>query len=111
MPKHLLIPKDNRDFDADCLDSINSVVLKRMLKWCKLKGTVPEGHFRSGEQVAIRKKAATMIDLGELDSLQRVIRLWLVKQDYRAVGIVSGFFLYRDAEVRDLLDGMLSRTE
>lgn len=103
IPEHFLLPNRNGAHDSDCRDAVDFPAMLRVLTYAKRMGVLPPDYDVAddsteyefvGSSVApeIVKELKEMLDeSGALDGR-------------RAVGIVEGFLLYHEPEIRDMLD-------
>lgn len=105
LPTHYLVQNAAGHFDRDCRDAIDFSALARVLKYAKRRGELPhERYVHHGVDDEQQAHAVSFIAPEIVEELRQVLAKSGALQKGQAVGIVYGFLLYSESEIRDLLD-------
>lgn len=104
VPKHFLIPSKSGKVDTDCAEAIDSAAFLRVLKYAKREGRLPPGYSSEYNGDAEQDVAKSLIAHNVVDEIKRMLADSGSLPEGQAVCFVTGFLLYHDAGVRDILD-------
>lgn len=104
VPQHLLVPSRNDALDADCREAINFTSLIRVITYAKARGKLPLGFHSEQDEDDVHKEASELVSSDVIDELKTVMTNSVMIKEGQVVGLVDGFLLYLDPEIRDLLD-------
>lgn len=104
VPKHLLVPSQNGELDADGPNAVDLATLKRVLKYVKHEGKLPSTFHTMQAEADEHVRAVSLVSQDELDDLKASVTRSELFQAGRSIGIVDGSLLYHDPTIRSLLD-------
>lgn len=104
VPKRLLVPLATGDLDADCWDAVDFAAFEKMLMYAKREGSLPKTFHTMQEEAAERRLALSKINQGVIDELKALVTKSEVFEVGRPIGIVDGFLLYGNRDIRNMLD-------
>ena len=104
VPKHFLIPSKSGKVDTDCAEAINFAAFLRVLKYAKREGTLPPGYSSvyNGDKEQIDAKSSVAPEV--VDEIKEMLTSSGSLPEGQAVCFVTGFLLYHDPGVREILD-------
>lgn len=91
--------------DRDCRDALDFAALARVLRFAKRTGELPSDRYvHHGVDDEQQAHAASFVAPEIVEELKEVLAKSGALQKGQVVGIVYGFLLYNEPEIRDLLD-------
>lgn len=105
VPKYLLVPSGNSgELDADCRDAVDFRSLVRLMKFAKRQGALPAGFRTRKDEGHDLEQMREMVSEATVEELRAALADSGMLDEGQTVGIVDGFLLYSEPEIRDLLD-------
>ena len=105
LPTLYLEQNASGNMDTDCGGALDFATLARVLKFAKRRGELPSDHYvHHGVDDEQQAHAASFIAPEIVEELKEVLATSGALREGQAVGIVYGFLLYNEPEIRDLLD-------
>ncbi|KAL9583234.1 MAG: hypothetical protein Q9212_002829 [Teloschistes hypoglaucus] len=102
-PRHLLVPGEDGELDADGRHAFDMSAFKRLLEYAKQEGRLPSG-FHSTQPDDARDRALSQVPTTLMEQMQNIFASVSGLQEGRSIGIVEGPWLYQSETVRELLD-------
>ncbi|KAL8663729.1 MAG: hypothetical protein Q9202_003675 [Teloschistes flavicans] len=102
-PRHLLVPSEDGELDADGRHAFDISAFKRLLEYAKREGRLPLG-FHSTQPDDARDCALSQVPTELMGQMQDAFARASSLQESRPVGIVEGPWLYHSETIRELLD-------
>lgn len=102
-PRHLLVPGEDGELDADGRHAFELSAFKRLLEYAKREGRLPSG-FHSTQPDDARDRALSQVPTALMVQMQDAFAHISCLMEGRPVGIVEGPWLYQSETVRQLLD-------
>ncbi|KAL8792486.1 MAG: hypothetical protein Q9195_004942 [Heterodermia aff. obscurata] len=103
LSKHYLGLNAYGNLDSDCREAVDFAALLRVLKYAQRMGTLPPDYDDEDEGQG-RETMNTFVSQEVVEELKNSLAKSGVFDDGRPIGIVYGFSLYHEAEIRDMLD-------
>ena len=104
VPKSLLVPSSSGELDADCREAVDFASLVRVVKYAKREGRLPPGFRNRQDESYALEQVSSMVNDATMGELKILLADSAVLEEGQPVGIVDGFLLYSEPEIRDLLD-------
>ena len=105
LPTLYLVENASGNMDRDCRDALDFAALARVLRFAKLRGELPSDRYvHHGVDDEQQAHAASFVAPEIVEELKEVLAGSGALQKGQVVGIVYGFLLYNEPEIRDLLD-------
>ncbi|KAL8830366.1 MAG: hypothetical protein Q9191_001476 [Dirinaria sp. TL-2023a] len=105
VPEHLLVPSgSDGKLDADCREAVDFKSLARVMKYAKREGGLPPGFRTRQDETYDLEQVRGMVNEATIDELKILLADSAVLEEGQPVGIVDGFLLYSEPEIRGLLD-------
>ena len=104
IPKHFLIPSRSGRIDADCAEAIDIAAFLRVLKYAKREGTLPPAYSSDHNCSEEQNVAIPLVAHEVVDEIKGFLANSGSLPEGRAVCFVTGFLLYHDPGIRDILD-------
>ena len=103
LSKHYLEHNAHGNLDTDCRDAVDFAALLRVLKYVQRMGTLPPDYDDEDEGLA-REVVNSSVSKEVVEELKESLAKSGAFDDGRPIGIVYGFSLYHEPEIRDMLD-------
>ena len=103
LSKHYLEPNNDGNLDSDGRESIDSAALLRVLKYTKRMGALPPDYGEEDEGQG-QGAVTSFVSQEIVEELKAFLAKSGLFDDGRPIGIVYGFSLYHEPEIRDILD-------
>ena len=103
LSKHFLEHNTYGNLDSDCREAVDFAALLRVLKYAQRMGTLPPD-YDDEDAGQGREAVSSLVSQEVVEELKESLAKSGVFDDGRPIGIVYGFSLYHEPEVRDMLD-------
>lgn len=103
LSKHYLELNAHGNLDSDCREAVDFAALLRVLKYVQRVGTLPPDYDDEDEGQA-REVVNSFVSQEVVEELKESLAKSGAFDDGRPIGIIYGFSLYHEPEIRDILD-------
>lgn len=104
IPKHFLLPSKSGEVDTDSSAAIDFAAMLRVLKYAKREGMLPPGYHSQHYNGDKRETAESLVAQEVVDELKEMLANSGALPQGQPIGIVSGFLLYHDPDMREIFD-------
>ena len=103
LSKHYLNFNAHGNLDSDCREAVDFAALLRVLKYVQRMGALPPD-YNDEDYGQARQVVNSFVSQEVVEELKESLAKSGVFEDGRSIGIVYGFSLYHEPEIRDILD-------
>ena len=103
LSKHYLQLNAHGNLDSDCREAVDFAALLRVLKYLQRMGALPPD-YNDEDYGQARQAVNSFVSQEVVEELKESLAKSGVFEDGRPIGIVYGFSLYHEPEIRDILN-------